>query len=63
MHCSRALGLFIVCYLAFNLSQAYALQPSTWIVHCLLFSLHFESSVCIATEHLEYSLYVIYPSF
>ena len=85
MHCSRAIGEFIVCYLAlisshlyalqpiigefivcylpFILSHLYALQPSHWRVHFMLFTLHFESFVCIAAEHLEWLLYVIKPSF
>ena len=48
MHCSLVLGVFIVCYLAFISSQVYALQPSIWSVHCMLLSLHFGSSECIA---------------
>ena len=59
MHCSGAHVVFIVCYLAFILSQVYALQPSIWRVHFMLFSPHFESFVCIAAEPLESSLYVI----
>ena len=58
MHCSLVLGLLIVCYLAFILSQVYALQLSTWSVHCMLFSLNYDSSVCIAAKHLECSLFV-----
>ena len=59
MHYSRALEVFMVFYLAFIFSQVYALQLSTWSVHCMLFSLYFVSNVCIASEHLECSLYVI----
>ena len=59
MHCIVALGVLIVCYLAFISSHLYALQPSTWSVHCMLFSPHFESVVCIAALHLDSSLYVI----
>ena len=54
-----ALGVFIVCYLAYILSHLFALQPSTWSVHFMLFSLHFKSFVCITAEHLECSFYVI----
>ena len=59
MHCSLAFGEIILCYLALISSHLYALQPSHWRVHCMLFSLHFELFVCIAAEPLESSLYVI----
>ena len=62
MHCSRALGVFIVCYLAFSLSQVYALQLSTWSVHFVIFSLHFRV-ICMHCSRAHRVFIVCYLAF